>query len=243
MYDLQTCLFLCLIVFLAGFTQGLSGFGSVLLSLPLMAIFIDIKTVIPLVALIGLFITVMLLVQMRKDLDWKKITPLFLGSLPGIPIGVLFLKILNKDSIQWILGVILILYSMYSLFLRSHSRGLGKAWAYIFGFLAGCLGGALSAAGPPVIIYTSLQDWGKNQIKVTLQGFFVVSGSVVVFFQAVNGLTTMTVLSYFLISMPLLILGTYVGSFFYGKMDEKGYKQLILILLGLLGGFMIYRTF
>jgi len=239
---MQTYLFICLIVFLAGLTQGLSGFGSVLLSLPLLAMFIDIKTVIPLVALIGLTITTMILIQMWKHLDWKKVYPLFLGSFPGIPIGVFFLKILNKDMIQWILGVILIVYAVYSLFFRSQSKGIGERWAYIFGFFAGCLGGALSAAGPPVIIYTSLQDWSKNKIKVTLQGFFVVSGSVVVFFHAVNGLTTGTVVRYFLVSVPLLILGTYVGSFFYGKIDEKGYRRVVLILLALLGAFMIYRT-
>jgi hypothetical protein len=239
---MQTYLFICLIVFLAGFTQGLSGFGSVLLSLPLLAIFIDIKTVIPLVALIGLAITVMLLVQMRKHLDWRKIYPLFLGSFPGIPIGVFFLKILDKNMVQWILGIILIFYSIYSLFFRSQSRGISERWAYVYGFFAGCLGGALSAAGPPVIIYTSLQDWTKDRIKVTLQGFFVVSGSVVVFFQAFNGLTTLTVLQYFLVSMPLLILGTIVGSFFYGKIDERVYKRIVLILLALLGFFMIYRT-
>jgi uncharacterized membrane protein YfcA len=242
MFDMQTYLLICVIVLFAGFTQGLSDFGSVLLSLPLLAIFIDIKTVIPLVALIGLSVTIMLLVQMWKHLDWKKIYPLFLESFPGIPFGVFFLKILDKDMIQWILGAILTVYSIYSLFFRSQSKGIREGWSYLFGFFAGCLGGALSAAGPPVIIYTSLQDWSKNKIKVTLQGFFAVSGGVVVFFQAVNGLTTLTVILYFLFSTPLLILGTYMGYFFYGKINEKGYKRVVLILLALLGIFMIYRT-
>lgn len=239
---MQTYFFICLIVFLAGLTQGLSGFGSVLLSLPLLAIFMNIKTVIPLVALIGLSVTILLLIQMWKYLDWKKIYPLFLGSLPGIPMGVFFLKVLDKNIIQWILGVILIAYAIYSLFSRSQSKGIRENWAYIFGFFAGFLGGALSAAGPPVIIYTSLQDWRKNKIKVTLQGFFVVSGAVVVFFHAVSGLTTLSVVRYFLISAPLLILGTYAGSFFYGKISEEGYRRVVLIILALLGAFMIYRT-
>jgi len=140
------------------------------------------------------------------------------------------------------LGIILIVYSVYSLFFRTQSKGIREKWAYLFGFFAGFLGGALSAAGPPVIIYTSLQDWGKNSIKVTLQGFFVVSGAVVVFFHAVNGLTTWTVFLYFLISAPLLVLGTYVGSFFYGKINEEGYRRVVMVLLALLGMFMVYRA-
>ncbi|RLB13524.1 MAG: sulfite exporter TauE/SafE family protein [Deltaproteobacteria bacterium] len=239
---MQTYILICLIVFFAGFTQGLSGFGSILLSLPLLAIFLDIKIVIPLEAIYGVSITIILLVQLRKYLDWQKIFPLFLGALPGIPIGVYFLKKLDKGMIQWILGIMLISYSLYSLFFRSTNKGIREGWAYLFGFLSGCLGGALSASGPAVIVYTSLQAWSKDKVKVTLQGFFMVSGMVVIFFHALSGLTTVTVLRFFLVSLPLLFLGTYTGSFFYGKIKEKNYKRVMLILLAFLGGFIIYRA-
>ncbi|MCD6266521.1 MAG: sulfite exporter TauE/SafE family protein [Deltaproteobacteria bacterium] len=239
---MQTYILICLIVFFAGFTQGLSGFGSILLSLPLLAIFLDIKIVIPLVAIYGVSITIILLVQLWKYLDWQKIFPLFLGALPGIPIGVYFLKKLDKGMIQWILGIMLISYSLYSLFFRSTNKGIREGWAYLFGFLSGCLGGALSASGPAVIVYTSLQAWSKDKVKVTLQGFFMVSGMVVIFFHALSGLTTVTVLRFFLVSLPLLFLGTYTGSFFYGKIKEKNYKRVMLILLAFLGGFIIYRA-
>ncbi|MBW1613835.1 MAG: sulfite exporter TauE/SafE family protein [Deltaproteobacteria bacterium] len=239
---MQTYILICLIVFFAGFTQGLSGFGSILLSLPLLAIFLDIKIVIPLVAIYGVSITIILLVQLQKYLDWQKIFPLFLGALPGIPIGVYFLKKLDKGMIQWILGIMLISYSLYSLFFRSTNKGIREGWAYLFGFLSGCLGGALSASGPAVIVYTSLQAWSKDKVKVTLQGFFMVSGMVVIFFHALSGLTTVTVLRFFLVSLPLLFLGTYTGSFFYGKIKEKNYKRVMLILLAFLGGFIIYRA-
>ena len=240
---MQTYALICLIVFLAGFTQGLSGFGSVLLSLPLLAIFLDIKTVIPLVALIAFCTNIVLLIQLRRHLEWKKVYPLFLGALPGIPLGVFFLKRLDKELIQLILGIILIIYSLYSLFYRLHrSKGIKETWAYLFGFLSGCLGGALSASGPAVIVYTSLQAWSKNTIKVTLQGFFLASGFTVVLFHALSGLTTPVVLRYLMASIPFLLLGTYTGTLFYGKIKEEDYKRVVLVLLAFLGGFMIYQA-
>lgn len=239
---METYILVCLVVFFAGLTQGLSGFGSILLSLPLLAIFLDIKIVIPLVALFAPCITIILLAQLWKHLDWKKLYPLLLGACPGIVLGVFFLKKLDKGLIQWILGIILISYSLYSLFLRSPKKGIMEGWAYLFGFLSGCLGGALSATGPAVIVYTSLQTWSKDKIKVTLQGFFLVSGVMVVLFHAINGLTTLTVLYFFMVSLPMLILGTYVGSFFYGKIKEEDYKRIMFILLAFLGAFMIYRA-
>lgn len=77
---MQIYLWVSLVLFLAGFTQGLSGFGSIFLSIPLLAFFLEIKTVIPLVALAALAMTLVLVIQLRAHLDWKKIYPLLIGA-------------------------------------------------------------------------------------------------------------------------------------------------------------------
>lgn len=234
-------LFLAIVSFLAGFIQGLSGFGSVLLSLPLLVFLLDVKTAIPLVALYGLALSVFLMVQLREYWDWKKLYPLCLSSVPGAPLGVWLLNRMDAQVIQWIVGGFLIVYALFTLFFRPAMRVTGAGWAYVSGFLAGCLGGAISASGPPVIVYTSLQPWSKDQIKVTLQGFFVISGVVVVLSQTLGGLVTGTVLWYFLVTLPLLLAGTWTGSLLYGRIREEGYRKILLTLLALLGLFMIVK--
>ena len=89
---MQTYLWICLILFLAGFVQGLSGFGAVLLSLPLLSIFLDIKTVIPLVALAALAMTLIVLVQLWRYLEWRRVYPLIIGAVPGRLGGYIFLE-------------------------------------------------------------------------------------------------------------------------------------------------------
>ncbi len=243
MADLLNPYLLVLVVtFLAGFTQGLSGFGSILLALPLLTLFIDIKAVVPLVALHGLLMTALLLIQLRRHLEWGKILPLFAGSVPGIPVGVYYLKHMNTDALQMTMGVILVSYGLFSLLFKPVIWEMKRAGVYIIGFLAGCMGGAMGAAGPPVIVYTSLQPWTKDTIKATLQGFFFASGIVVVGLHALNGLTTQRVLTYFLISLPALVVGTYAGSFFYGRIGEVTYKRVMFVLLAFLGAFMIYGS-
>lgn len=239
---METYLWTCLIVFLAGFIQGLSGFGSVLLALPLLAIILDIKAVVPVAALYGLSIALLLLVQLREHLEWRKVWPLLLGAALGVPIGVFFLKKLDRDMIQYTLGIILVSYSLYSLFFRTLGSGIGERWGYVFGFLAGCLGGALGASGPPAIVYTSLQSWSKDEVKVTLQGFFVIAGLMVIFGHAISGITTAVVLRLFGVSVPAMVLGTYVGSYFYGMIEEQWYRRMVFIFLALLGAFMIYKA-
>ncbi len=239
--SMELYLLLSLVTFLAGFTQGLSGFGSLLLALPLLTLFMDIKTVIPLLALHALAITALLLIQLWKHLEWGKISPLLFGSIPGIFLGVFLLKTLDTRIIQFILGLILVAYPLVSMKQRL-IKPMKAWWAYVFGFFAGCLGGTLSASGPPVIIYTAIQPWGKDTIKATLQGFFIASGVLVVFVQAAHGLMTSSVLNLFLISLPSLLIGTYAGSFFYGKISDQTYRKIMLILLGLLGLFTLYGT-
>jgi uncharacterized membrane protein YfcA len=70
---METLPYLVIIMLMAGFLQGFSGFGSVLLSLPRLALFLDIKTAIPLVALMGVILTIFLFIPLWKDLEWPRI--------------------------------------------------------------------------------------------------------------------------------------------------------------------------
>ncbi len=106
---MQVYLWVGAVFFFAGFNQGLSGFGVILVAIPLLTLFLDIKTVIPLTALSALTIAVMLFVQLRGKFEVQKILPCLIGAMPGIPVGVFILKQVDKLVVQWILGSILIL--------------------------------------------------------------------------------------------------------------------------------------
>lgn len=227
---------------LAGFIQGFSGFGSVLLSLPLLALFLEPKTAIPLLALVGLLLTMLLLFPLWKDLEGRRVLPLLLGAAPGVPLGVFILKVLNGPVILAVIGTVLVLYALYGLVSRGTKKELGKGWAYMTGFISGCFGGAFSASGPPVIVYITLQPWSKELIKATLQGYYLFSGLLVVCSQSLTGLLTEEVWRLFVQSLPALIVGTYSGHFFFGKVREDLYRRVILLLLLCLGVFTIIRA-
>lgn len=239
---MQIYIWLAVIVFFAGFIKGLSGFASLLVALPLLTIIIDIKTVVPFANMLAVYASIFLLIGLFKHLSWRDLFPILAGFSPGILIGVFFLKTLNKDILQLILGGVLIFYSTYSLFFETSLSIMKKIWAYFFGFISGILRGVIGAGGPPIIIYTSLQPWTKDKVKATMQGYLIFSGPMTLLFHACAGLVTGTVLKYFFISLPIFALGTYIGSYLYGTISEKSYKKIILILLNLLGFFIIYKT-
>ena len=82
-----TPLLIILVFLMAGFVQGMTGFGPALVAIPLLSLFLDIKSAVPLCVLNSVVITSYLSLKMRKHLDRKKIAPLCLAAVPGIITG------------------------------------------------------------------------------------------------------------------------------------------------------------
>jgi uncharacterized protein len=234
-----TPLLICVIFLLAGFVQGVTGFGSALVAIPLLSLFLDIKSAIPLCILNSLVITTYLSLKMKKHLDTKKILPLCIAAVPGIIVGSTILENVSSTIIRSWLGILLIAYSLYSLFSKPTPRKLHKIWCYIAGFLSGAIGAAFSAGGPPTIIYTTLNDWKKDTIKATLSGFFLFNSYLIATVHAVNGLTSIETFTYFMISAPVVLLGTVLGSICYGRIPHTLYLRIIFTFLILMGIMMI----
>ncbi len=228
-----------LIFFAAGFTQGVSGFGAALVAIPLLTLFMDIKTAVPLTMLNGLVITAFLSLQLKRHVDRRKIIPLLIGCLPGVGVGAFVLKQANADLMKMLLGGMIIVYAFYGLLFRPRPRTLHPAWAYLAGFGTGTIGSAFSAGGPPTIVYTTLTGWPKDDIKATLSGFFFISGVFIASAHAVTGLTTMLVLRQFLVTAGFVMAGVYCGSLCYGRIAQESYIKIMLIGLILMGAMMI----
>jgi uncharacterized membrane protein YfcA len=131
---------------------------------------------------------------------------------------------------------------VWALLKKSAGKGIHKAWAYIFGFLSGYAGGALSILGPPVLVYVSLESWSKDETKAILQGFLLLAGLVVVLFHAALGITTKRVLLLYTGSIPLIFLGAYFGSKLYGRLNELVYRKVVIFLIGLMGIILIIKS-
>lgn len=233
--------FLFLIFLVAGFTQGITGFGFGLLAIPLLSLFIDIKTAVPLCSLLGILITAFLSLRLRKHIDRRKILPLLFGCIPGVAVGTLVLKKAPTKLLSLLLGVMLIAYTLYRLTNKQQQGSIHPRWAYVAGFFTGAISSAFSAGGPPTIIYTTLRGWNKNEIKATLSGFFLAGGLAVITSHAFAGLTTNLVIHYFLLSAPVVTAGVFIGSLLYERIDTSAYLILLQYLLLAMGILMIWK--
>ena len=236
-------IFTLIILFCGAFIQGLTGFGSALVSLPVLVMFMDIHTAVPLCVLNGLVITAFLSMHLKSHLDWQKIGPLLAGCLPGIVAGAIFLKKTSEPIFLLLLGLMLISYALYRLLLNPKTRKLGKGWGVIAGFFTGAISAAFSAGGPPTIIYTTLTGWSKHEIKATLSLFFFMGGIFTVLAHLVSGIATPEAFRVFGYGLPGVLAGVLAGSLLYRRFKTEGYIRLILIALLLMGVMMLHSAF
>ena len=240
---MTTDLYLHLIIFTAGFTQGFTGFGSALVMLPMLTLILDVKTVVPLVILLGICINVILSLRVGRYIMWKRIRVLFIASIPGICCGVSILRAASANILQMIIGLVLIVFPAYLMFKGIPDRDLAPGWSWPVGFLSGVLSGSISAGGPPVIVYTAMQPWGKIPIKSTLVGFFLLTSLAAGAVQAGNGLMTARVLHLLAAGLPAVVTGVLAGSWLFEKVNSERYRNALYFLLILLGVLMLVKAF
>ncbi|MCB0084260.1 MAG: sulfite exporter TauE/SafE family protein, partial [Caldilineaceae bacterium] len=182
------------ILFLAAFTKATLGFGESLLTIPMLTLVLGVQTAVPLVSLIAGTITLLMLVRGWQELRMAVVWRLILAALVGVPIGVWALTFLPGRWVTSTLGVMLIGVGLYYLHRPTIQLFQGQQWAYLFGFVAGILGGAYSMASPPVLIYGAAQRWPPEQFRVTLQGFFLPLSTTILISHALAGLWSKQVL-------------------------------------------------
>ncbi|MDX1613148.1 MAG: sulfite exporter TauE/SafE family protein [Candidatus Promineifilaceae bacterium] len=223
------------IVFLAIFTQSLTGFGLALVSMPLLTSVLGVGTAAPLVALIALVAEAILLLYFRQALSLTVIWRLALASVFGVPVGVLGLRIVDERLVLGLLGFVLAGYALYGLFSLRLPRLQHTLWAYGAGFLAGILGGAYNTSGPPVIVYGHSRRWAPSQFKANLQGFFLLNSAVVLVGHLLAGNMSPAVWRGSLSAAPAVPLGILAGLYLDRHIDPQRFRQLVLIVLFFLG--------
>ena len=230
---------IALIFFSAGFLQGVSGFGSALLAMPLLVLVVDVREAVTLSLLNGLIINLFMSLQLKSHLDWRKIMPLIAGCVPGIYVGVSILKNVEQSYIKCSLGILIVAYALYCLLGRVKPRGISQGWAYVAGFATGTIGSAFSAGGPPSIIYTTLTGWKKDEIKATLAALFFFTTILAIAAHYLSGLTTSHVMRMYGVTALPVLAGVFLGAQFSKRITTKAYLTIIYYLLIALGTMMV----
>jgi len=224
------------ILFLATVIRSAFGFGEALIAVPLLALLLPVEVAAPVAVLVSITVALIVVVQDWRNIHVRSAVGLVLSTLFGIPLGLLLLRTVAEPVVKGVLAAIIIAFSVQSLVRARHSRLEDDRFAWLFGFSAGVLGGAYGMNGPPLVIYGSLRGWSPQHFRATLQGYFLPASLVGMWGYRLAGLWTPSVSRFYLLSLPLVILATFLGRMINRLLDAHRFLRYVhggLIVVGI----------
>lgn len=218
------------ILFIAYVIKGMSGFGSGLIAIPLLALLLPLTVVVPVLALLSYSGTVYQGISFRKNASWKDLLPLLPFSLIGIVLALWILVNVNINFLTLALGIFIFCYAIYSLFPMRSVAG-SRYWAVVAGSFAGFVGALFGTGGPFYVFYLKMRKLNKQHFRATISMIFLFDGAARMTGYIMSGLFTEKMLLLVVLLLPVLIAAIYTGNHLHFKIKEHRFNQLISILL------------
>lgn len=161
--------------------KGLTGIGFSTSCLPIMALRLDLKIAIPLVIVPSIVSNLVVMLQAGRFREAvKRFWPLYLGSIPGLVIGLTILVAIDADVAKAILGLVLISYALWALINRAFSISL--EWERVLkvpaGFCTGLVNGLTGSQVMPVLPYLLSLNLDKEAFVQSINISFTLSSLV-----------------------------------------------------------------
>jgi len=222
-----------LIIFVAFFIRSLTGFGSALVSIPILALLFDLKFAVPLEALFEVGISILLMSKVYKAISKTTLVPLIIGTIIGSLLGTYILYSFANVFLKKILGVIIILFAI-SLLLEKRGitiKSVSSGWGLLAGAIGGVSGGLFGTSGPPFVMYLTYKLIQKDVLRASLIGLFAIDYTWRVGVYAMTGLLTMEIFKFALFLSPAFVLGTILGHKAHLKINETLFRRIVAVIL------------
>jgi uncharacterized membrane protein YfcA len=219
--------------FAGALVAGLSGFAFGLVAASIWLYILTPLQTATLIIAFGLVVQGYSVWKLRHALNWMKLLPFLIGAAIGVPIGVTILTWANPAYVRAGVGLFLILYSLYALFrpaIKPVTAGGATADASV-GFLNGILAGVTGLAGILATIWCGLRAWPKDQQRAVFQPVAVAIFAMTAAWLGVKSAISADTIRLFLLGLPALFAGTWIGMKLYGRINEATFRKVVLVLL------------
>jgi uncharacterized protein len=219
--------------FAGALVAGLFGFAFGLVASSIWLYILTPLQTATLIIAFGLIVQGYSVWKLRGALDWKKLWPFVAGAALGAPVGVSILTWANAAHVRAGVGAFLILYSLYGLLRPAIApvKAGGAAADAVVGFLNGVLGGITGLAGILVTIWCGLRGWPKDVQRTVFQPVAVATFLMSALWIGAKGAITADTIKLFLIGLPALFAGTWLGLKLFGHLNEAAFRKVVLVLL------------
>ncbi len=232
-----------LVIAVAYFIRGLSGFGSGLIAIPLLSIVLPIQIVVPMVVLLDFIGSAAQGVKNRSAIQWYFILPLIPFALIGVLAGLILLHQLSTPALYQTMGAFIILFSLYLASDIRVSRHRSILWVMPAGLFGGMSGTLLGMGGPFYASYMRLQGLHPFVFKANFAIIFLLDGSFRLTGYAGTGMIDIDLLRLLVVSVPIMLLAMLIGGLLQKRLQYWTMKREMRILAMASGIALIIKSF
>jgi uncharacterized membrane protein YfcA len=232
-----------IITLLAYAVLAIGGFGSALLSIPLLALLLPVKTVVPLVLIVDFVATAATGLRFRQDVDLAEIKPLVPWMLIGLIAGISLLVELPSRWVLVALGLFVLGYAMYSLASRTRQPSHSRWWSIPAGLIGGVVSGMVGVGGPVYVIYLSGRLREPARLRASLSTTFSVNTAARLALFLVAGLLFDKILWLAAAGLlPFMAFGLVIGHRIHVRLTHAQIARFVSVMLLLSGLAVLWKA-
>ncbi|TDY00553.1 sulfite exporter TauE/SafE family protein [Thiohalophilus thiocyanatoxydans] len=223
--------------------RGITGFGSGLIAIPLLALFMPLTFVVPYISFVDVAASLVHGWRHRRHTAWREVLTVLPFTILGVALALYLLKNLDRSTLSNALGGFVLLFALYSLIGPTLNRHQCSArWSVAAGSLGGIVGTLFGTGGPLYVIYYQLRGLSKNTFRSTIATVFLIEGGIRLVGYAAAGLYHLEILFWITASLPLMAIGLYIGGHIHTSITQRQFQHAIGILLIISGVALLTKT-
>jgi uncharacterized membrane protein YfcA len=232
-----------LIALLAYTVFGLTGFGSTVIAVPLLAHLVPLTFAVPLVLLLDAVFGTWAGVRFRREARYREIAILMPFLVVGMIFGVALLVTQSERLLLGALGVFVLGYGVYCLTQPASTKPLARGWAVPLGAAGGVFSALFGTGGVVYIVYLAGRIQGKTELRATIATVLIISAALrLVIFAATGLLVQDGLFAAWVLLLPVGVLGVWIGNRLHHTLPTAGIVRLVYGLLVISGISLVARV-
>ena len=225
----------------AGFVQGLSGFGFSMVAMSFWVWGIEPQSAAVLAVAGSLTGQIVAAFSVKRTLGWSDLAPFLAGGAVGVPIGVALLPHLDPVWFKLVFGVLLVAWCPVMLFAHQlPTVTVGGRWAdAAAGSLGGFLGGLGGFSGAAPTLWCTLRGMEKTQQRSIIQTFNLAALAATMAAYVATGTVEQALLPTMAMVAAALLVPSLIGARVYVGLSPLAFRRVVLTLLSLSGVAML----
>lgn len=171
-----------------------------------------------------------------KLIVWKRQLPILITFIIVSFFAIQFVSYVEDSYLKKILGITLIILSIYFLFFSEKISIKPTLTTQIsMGGLSGIMGGLFAMQGPPAVLYFIASEREKEQYMAMTQTYFFFGNLFMTIVRARHGFLTTTVFHNWILCTICIVIGGYIGSWVFKLISPTLLQKIVYIYMAICG--------